>query len=90
MKATLTLIPFLLFAGPAFALEEDRLIKLVGLICMNGGYIYEDAAAALLPQYGYTKEEVQELEATLLERDMIDQSASLKKDAIVLAESACS
>ena len=90
MKATLTLIPCLLFGGPAFSLEDDRLNRLIDLICENGGYIYEEAAAAILPQYGYTNEEVQELEAALLERDMIDQSASIEKGAIVLAGSACS
>ena len=90
MKFWYFLLPSLLLAGPALPLDEDRLNKLVNLICENGGYIYEEAAAALLPQYGYTKDEVQELETALLERDLVDQSASVKKGAIVLANSACS
>ena len=90
MRPGLFLLCFLASAGAANALDEAKLQKLVGLICNNGGYIYEEAAAALLPNYGYTKEEVLGLEAELLERGMIDKAKSVEKGALVLTPAACS
>ena len=90
MRPIFFLFCLLSSTSAADALDEAKLQKLVGLICNNGGYIYEEAAAALLPNYGYTKEEVLGLEAELLERGMIDKAASVEKGALVLIPAACS